>query len=77
MSGLSFYCKLNDFEDNTNIFIVRKFTDGVKHSRSPQIDSLQISTLCTTTVWFETVNSLILNSPCYANEKAALNNADS
>jgi hypothetical protein len=39
MSGLSFYCKLNDFEDNTNIFIVRKLTDGVKHSRSPQIDN--------------------------------------
>ena len=39
MSGLRFYCKLNDFEDSTNIFIVRKLIDGVKRSRSPQIDN--------------------------------------
>ena len=39
MSDLSFYCKLNDFEDNTNRFIVRKLIDGVKRSRSPQIDN--------------------------------------
>jgi hypothetical protein len=39
MYGLRVYCKLNDFEDTTNIFIVRKLIDGVKHSRSPQIDN--------------------------------------
>jgi hypothetical protein len=44
MSGLRFYCKFNDLEDNTNRFIVRKLIDGVKRSRSPQIDnSLPIS----------------------------------
>ena len=37
--GLSFYCKLNDFEDITNRFIVRKLIDGVKRSMSPQIDN--------------------------------------
>lgn len=39
ISGLSFYSKLNDFEDNTSRFIVRKLIDGVKRSRAPQKDT--------------------------------------
>lgn len=38
MSGLSFYCNVNDVEDNTRV-IVRKLIDGIKRSRSPQIDN--------------------------------------
>ncbi|CAG2199596.1 unnamed protein product [Mytilus edulis] len=38
-SGLSFYNKLNDYEDYTQKFIVRKMIDGVKRTRSPQMDT--------------------------------------
>lgn len=30
ISGLSFYCKINNLEDNTNVFIVKKLLDGAK-----------------------------------------------
>lgn len=39
ISGLSFFSRLNNYEDYTNKFIVRKLIDGVKRSRSPQLDT--------------------------------------
>lgn len=67
MSGLSFYCKLNDFEDNTNRFIVRKLIDGVKRSRSPQIDNrLPISKDLLGRIIF------VLPSICSSNYESAL-----
>jgi len=67
MSGLSFYCKLNDFEDNTNRFIVRKLIDGVKRSRSPQIDNrLPISKELLGRIIF------VLPSICSSNYESAL-----
>ena len=38
LSGLSFYHKLNDWEDNTQRFVVRKLTEGLKRS-SHKVDT--------------------------------------
>lgn len=38
ISGLSFFSKINNFEDSTQRFVVRKMIEGVKRSRSPQKD---------------------------------------
>ena len=67
MYGLRVYCKLNDFEDNTNRFIVRKLIDGVKRSRSPQIDnSVPISKDLLGRIIF------VLPSICSSNYESAL-----
>ena len=55
------------FEDNTNIFIVRKLIDGVKRSRSPQIDNrLPISKDLLGRIMF------VLPSMCSSNYESAL-----
>jgi len=55
------------FEDNTNIFIVRKLIDEVKRSRSPQIDNrLPISKDLLGRIMF------VLPSMCSSNYESAL-----
>ena len=67
MYGLRVYCKLNDFEDNTNRFIVRKLIDGIKRSRSSQIDNrLPISKELLGRI------SFVLPSICSSNYESAL-----
>jgi len=39
IAGLSFHNKINEFDDNTQKFVVRKLIDGIKRSKSPQKDS--------------------------------------
>ena len=39
ISGLSFHNKINELDDNTQKFVVRKLIDGIKRSKSPQKDS--------------------------------------
>ena len=36
---ISFHNKINEFDDNTQKFVVRKLIDGIKRSKSPQKDS--------------------------------------
>ena len=69
MSGLSFYCKVNDVEDNTRVS-VRKLIDGIERSRSPQIDNrLPISKDLLRRIIF------VLPSICSSNRETALFNA--
>jgi len=39
ISGLSFYNKVNDFEDNTQKFVIRKMIEGIKRSKSKRSDT--------------------------------------
>ena len=39
ISGLSFHTRINEFDDNTQKFVVKKLIDGNKRSKSPQKDS--------------------------------------
>ena len=39
IAGLSFYSKLNNFEDNTGVFVVGKMVDGVKRASLGKPDS--------------------------------------
>jgi len=39
VSGLSFYNKVKDFEDNTQKFVIRKMIEGIKRSKSKRSDT--------------------------------------
>lgn len=39
ISGLSFYNKVNDLEDNTQKFVIRKMIEGIKRSKSKRSDT--------------------------------------
>lgn len=43
LGGLSFFSKLNNFEDNTQKFVVRKMVDGIKRTRSNKDARLPIT----------------------------------
>jgi hypothetical protein len=39
ISGMSFYHKVNDFEDTTQKFVIRKMIEGIKRSKSKRSDT--------------------------------------
>lgn len=56
LAGLSYHNKMNNFEDNTQRFIVRKMIEGIKRSRSCKDTRLPITR--------EILNSIISILPC-------------